>query len=624
MGEVTAVAGPISVDTAFDRAVRLKVLSLAVVLAVGTLGFWLSLRRFAGESDNFYEARTSLYPVPWYCFCAAICWWPIRQRPDAPRLPLPIATKLLGFGSLSMAIADSIWTALEWRGLDPFPSVADYFYLAYIPIVLAAVILLPTRLMPTVTRSRLVVDGMILLSAIFAFSWYYVLGPTVLAQDKQSPFAKGVAVAYPAGDLLLSACLVFIFLRATDRRLLPIIGLLAGGIVSVLVADSLFLFLSLKGTYSSGNPIDPLWLVSSSMVSLAGRWLSVETSAGRLVAEPERRADVRETGHVAVLRATLPYMLLPMVGSLVMWVATGSEWRGLLALGVYASGGLLVALILVRQFMFIAENLRLMQRIQEDGSELRRLNDELRTAQGELVHSAKMASLGTLSAGVAHELNQPLAIARGIAQQLLAEPDLGTFVRDDLKLIESQTGRMMRIVTHLRTFCRIGGHSREETSINRVIEESFTLLQAQMRSHGIRIECAFDVSNPEVMANANELEQVFLNLFSNAKDALQDVDNARLQVETRVEGDRLVVVVADNGPGFEGSVLERLFEPFFTTKEVGKGTGLGLSISRNLVEKNGGTMSAENAGGARFTLTFPLCVPQAGGATDSAVVNPLA
>ncbi|MFM7322214.1 MAG: sensor histidine kinase [Armatimonadota bacterium] len=583
---------------------------LASVYLVGIVVFWATLRTFPGESKALHQFRTNFFPVPWYVLGAVACWWPVRPNPELPRVRRPIASILLGVGSLTLGIADAIWTWLEWRGLDPYPSSADYFYLAYIPIVLLAVVLMPTRPMPGVTRTRLVVDGLILLAALFAFSWYFVLGPTVLGQDAVGPLAKAVAVAYPSGDLLLAACLVFIFLRAGDRGVLPVLGLVAGGILAIMLADSVFLYLSLKGKYESGHPIDPLWTVSALLLSLGGRHLAAETAAGRIARQAERRADYRDTGRLAVLRATLPYLLLPMVGSLVMWVATGPAGRGLLSVGVYGSAALLVALILIRQFMFIAENLRLMQRIQEDGLQLRRLNDDLRSAQSELVHSAKMASLGTLSAGVAHELNQPLAIARGLAQQLLAEPDLGSFVREDLKLIESQTGRMMRIIAHLRTFCRTTGHAFEETSLNQVVEDSFTLIRAQLQSRGVTLDCRYDPSNPQVMANANELEQVFLNLVSNAKDALEHVADPRLRVETRVEDDKVVVVVSDNGPGFADGVLERLFEPFFTTKEVGKGTGLGLSISRNLVEKNGGTMSARNMGGAEFTVMLPLAAPK--------------
>jgi len=598
------------------RANRMGLVILGGIFAMAVLGFWLFLPRLPGESEAFRGLRTGLYPVPWYVAGALACWWPVKRETGAAKKPIPLSSVLLGISSIALAIAETTWTVLEWKGLEPFPSVADYFYLAVIPIVLGAVVFMPTRPMPGVTRTRLVVDGLILLVALFAFSWYYVLGPTVLDQDQMTPLGKAVAIAYPVGDLLLAASLVSIFLRSGDRSMLPILGLIAAGLLALLCADSAFLYLSLKSAYASGHPIDPLWLLFALLSAMGARMLSMESAAGWRAPMVERRTDLRTVGNMAVLRATLPYLLLPLVGSLVMWVTTGPEATGLLAGGVYGAAVLLVALILVRQFMFIAENLRLMQKIQDDGLQLRELNSQLRSTQAELVHSAKMASLGTLSAGIAHELNQPLAIARGLAQQLLAEPGLGNLVLEDLKLIEMQTGRMMRIVAHLRTFCRTTGHAYDAVSVNAVVKDSFTLVESQLLAHSVDLERDFDPSEPEVMANANELEQVFLNLLTNAKDALEPVGRPKLRVRTRVEGNQVVVTVKDNGSGFDEEVLARMFEPFFTTKEVGKGSGLGLSISRNLVEKNGGTMSARNADGAEFRVAFPLA-PSVDGAIAS-------
>lgn len=231
--------------------------------------------------------------------------------------------------------------------------------------------------------------------------------------------------------------------------------------------------------------------------------------------------------------------------------------------------------------------------------------NELQTAETQLIHSAKLASLGTLSAGVAHELNQPLAIIRGISQQLQDEPGVDGPMREDLELIEGQTTRMMKIVKHLRTFCRAGGYERSTIDLNQTISDCFILVGAQLKAHNIEVELDLSEQPPFVLADSNELEQVFLNLITNARDALDEREDAKLTIRTRIEGDRIVAEFADNGPGIPPEIAEHVFDPFFTTKEPGKGTGLGLSISHGIIDKHHGAISLHSEGGAVFRISLP-------------------
>ncbi|BDI29512.1 hypothetical protein CCAX7_15630 [Capsulimonas corticalis] len=256
-----------------------------------------------------------------------------------------------------------------------------------------------------------------------------------------------------------------------------------------------------------------------------------------------------------------------------------------------------VGLLLLGAFMLLLRALT--------ASSLRQTKASLSEAERQLVHSSKLASLGTLSAGVAHELNQPIAIIRGVAQQLQDEPGLSQDVQDDLTLIEGQTSRMVKIINHLRSFSRCGGQTFEEVAVNNVVRDCLLLVGAQLRTQNIELD--LDLNDvPDVFADANELEQVVLNLITNARDAMDGRPGARIFVRTLVRQDRVIMEFRDNGPGIPEAVAERIFDPFFTTKEVGKGTGLGLSISHGIIEKHQGMLTVHNDGGAVFTIDLPV------------------
>jgi len=230
---------------------------------------------------------------------------------------------------------------------------------------------------------------------------------------------------------------------------------------------------------------------------------------------------------------------------------------------------------------------------------------ELQQAETQLVHSAKLASLGTLSAGVAHELNQPIAIIRGIVQQMQDEEGITDFMRDDLLVIEGQTSRMMKIVKHLRTFSRAGSYEKSTIDVNQTISDCFILIGAQLKAHNVEVELDLSEQKPFVVGDTNELEQVFLNLITNARDALDERDDAKLTIRTRIDGQQISIEFADNGTGVPEDIAAHIFDPFFTTKEPGKGTGLGLSISHGIIDKHQGMISLRNEGGAVFQITLP-------------------
>lgn len=243
--------------------------------------------------------------------------------------------------------------------------------------------------------------------------------------------------------------------------------------------------------------------------------------------------------------------------------------------------------------------------------------DSLRQAEAQLIQSSKLASLGTLASGVAHELNQPLAIIRAIAQQNLEllrkgelTPQQRALLEEDLQIVERQTARMSQIILHLRTFARKPSEAMEPVNLNEVARNALILLREQLRQREITLIEEYDETLPTVMGEANALEQIVINLLTNARDALEATPNAQIRIATRkVERDGALWVelcVADNGPGVPEAIRSQIFDPFFTTKDPNKGTGLGLAISLEIAQKHKGTLRLEpTERGACFVLQLP-------------------
>ena len=243
---------------------------------------------------------------------------------------------------------------------------------------------------------------------------------------------------------------------------------------------------------------------------------------------------------------------------------------------------------------------------------------DLKSTSAQLAQSAKLAAVGELAAGVAHELNQPLMVIRGHAQEMIEGNSVPENIIKDLRLIEKQTGRMMRIIDHLRAFARQSTGAFEQVNLNDVIDDSFTLITQQLKNHNITIIKELDESIPRIWGDHNRLEQIFLNLMTNAKDAMEEKGEGVLSVKTQpimdMTGDKIgkvtgvLVLFSDTGVGIGDNIMDKIFDPFFTTKEVGKGTGLGLSISYSILKDHGGSITIEsNDGtGTTFRLEFPV------------------
>ncbi|MBN23051.1 MAG: hypothetical protein CL678_17330, partial [Bdellovibrionaceae bacterium] len=244
---------------------------------------------------------------------------------------------------------------------------------------------------------------------------------------------------------------------------------------------------------------------------------------------------------------------------------------------------------------------------------LEKINAELKGTQDSLVQAGKMAALGELATGIAHELNQPLQGIRGYAQELQAVlsplPQYDGEISYFLKEIVSNSDKMASIIQHLRVFTRKSVEKHEKTDVHEAIDEALKMMERQFFSRGIKVKKNYG-KIATVYANPLQLEQVFINLSANARDAMESSlqESGCIEISTQMSGDFVEVRFKDNGCGMNERTQSKLFNPFFTTKDVGKGMGLGMSISYGILNKINGSIVVESAvgKGTEFIIKIPI------------------
>lgn len=250
---------------------------------------------------------------------------------------------------------------------------------------------------------------------------------------------------------------------------------------------------------------------------------------------------------------------------------------------------------------------------------LKNADAQLKDIMTQVIQTEKMAAIGEITAGVAHELKQPLNVTKIICQSIMRDIEKNRFdaqsAKQDLPELLNQMNRMAQIIDHMRTFSkRTTGKTLEEVNVNDVVENVFIFLGQQLITHNVAVDKQYAKELPRINVDAIRLEQVFMNLITNARQAMTAAGKGgmKIEIKTYAGEDKKTVVIEfkDNGPGIPQELYEKIFEPFFTTKPAGEGTGLGLTIAKKTIEEQGGKIEVESTLGewARFRVLLPVIV----------------
>jgi PAS domain-containing protein len=262
---------------------------------------------------------------------------------------------LIAFGSLAYALGQTIWTYEEWHGLQPFPSAADAFFIASPLLLLSGILLIPRPVVSQSTRIRIFLDGLMIVMAAITFSWYFILGPTIL-QSRASTLTTAIATFYPTADILLLTCLIMVAGQARYLISVDAVWAIGAGLVCVVISDSVFGYQSVHNLYKTGSLIDIGWTLGYALFAIGARLMCLPSKA---TVEEDRRMEediLNRSGSIGL--AALPYLLLPAVVTLAVKVMLDSNEQQYVS-GVLTAGGALILLLILRQLTTLAENRQL-------------------------------------------------------------------------------------------------------------------------------------------------------------------------------------------------------------------------------------------------------------------------
>jgi signal transduction histidine kinase len=526
----------------------------------------------------------------------------------------------MALGLLSVATGDMFWNIYDLiLHIEPYPSVADIFYVAAPFFFVLAFIFFPRAALSPNQNLQLSLDVAVCVMAAAVILWPWQLVPIIESYGSFS-LELVLSLTYPCLDLVLLALLFAIALRPSEQTLGNDKLWLSAGITGVIAADFGFAALSATDGYQAGHFIDALWVWGYSLFVIA--------AYVALLPRHHHHWRWLEQFRLSGIAAFLPYLAIFLTYGFSIFFR---GYEGLTEFGVSAGAGLVTLLVLVRQVVAFRENQALTKELKALSEDLERRVEErtreLEDSRNRLSASEKLASLGRLTAGLAHEINTPLAAARNallqaktLADEYRASIAIPTVTAEDHQAIASELGatlkdsdnaleRLGEFVRRMRSHTRSSGTSLDFDP-RKVAADASAMLEHRARKMGIQLVLEPLTESIQIHGDPSRFTQVVSNLLVNAMDACEERKDVPGQVTVQFARQlgKVVMTVKDNGSGISTEVLPKIFEPMFTTKDVGKGTGLGLSIVHNIItgHMNGEIRVDSMVGkGTSFYLSFP-------------------
>ena len=611
------------------------------ILVLGAyLAFYVSWQLYSWiPIDEAVVGHVILKPIN---AAAAVVAMLVSCRAGMPRR-VALAWRLISlglFGQLAGGLAAGIYALL---GQSPYPSLADPLYLSFYPLMLAALLVLPTARQTRSQHVRLALDLTTTALGAATVVWYVLIEPTTSAGG-QSALQMAFSLAYPVGDMILIVGIASLLLRGVAPSLRRALWLVTAAMCLFVIGDVLYAYVTLHSVFENTDALNITYAVALALFVLAAR---AHGTTAAVHDAPLPGASQRVSW--------MPYVAVAAGFSVLVISEAGSGVSGSLILGIAAAA--LAALVSARQLMAQRE----LVAVQHN---LRRAHDDLAAAYAaeklaaakrermeiELRLAQKLEAVGQLAAGIAHEINTPIQfvgdtsrflhdafndlmplvdcysevaraaqdgppppelLARLAAAEEVAELD---YLRERVPAAFERTaagiGQIAKIVGAMRTFAH-PATDRGPIDINESIRNTLIVTASEYKYVAkLRTDLA---DLPPVLGSAGDINQVLINLVVNAAHAVADVvgdsdERGVIEVRTRPDADGVVITVADTGSGIPADVADRIFDPFFTTKEVGRGTGQGLAIARTIVtERHGGTITftTEPGAGTTFEVRIP-------------------
>ncbi len=554
--------------------------------------------------------------IPPLAYAAFTIWLARRSRGQ-----VRVFWNLNAIHGVTWAIGQAVWTYYDlFRGGVPVISPTDpLFFVSSIPLA-AALYGRPERDRPRWLFDIVLLD-LVLIALFSAFVYIYFVVSIAVTDGREDLYHDNLTQLLNARNLLLGLWATYVWRTASSAPWRRMLGVYALGLALTFIGGIIYDAVELRGSYAPGA----LWDIAF-MAPYVVMLMAAALAYDEQLFAPEEQAPALSKLPVVSLIAIALLVAIPVIDLIArrfLEVSAATEsLRIRLALAMMIPFGLVVV---AREFL--------------SRRALIRAGQDLASTREQLVQKEKLAAVGQLVSGVAHELNNPLQGVLGYAELLLASkpPVLQT---EELRAIRDNANRAAGIVRNLLTFAGRTESARGWQQMNRIVRDGVATREPHLIGAGIDLKLQLADRLPLVYVDHQRLEDVIIKLVDNAEAAIAwrrsghspsamvpERARGEIVITTRLEGepDRIMVDVADNGSGLKEEDLTRVFDPFFTTREVGQGTGLGLSVCYGIVREHGGHIRARNrpTGGAEFTVELPVMAESLIAASAAAARTPL-